>query len=84
MGERVHLRPHIANMFQEEENRNVCVEACREAKRDLDLCDFLTLSFAALSAAAVFSSILLLAGTSWGDVPFSTPTTSLQVKRMFA
>lgn len=48
-------------------------------KKDLDLCDFLTFSFATLSATAVFSSILLLARTSWGEVPFPMPTTSLQV-----
>lgn len=55
-------------------------------KRDSDMFDYLTLSLAALSAAAsaVFSNILFLSGASWGGISFPTPTTSLQVKQMFA
>lgn len=83
------LTLQICAKDKEEKNTELCVsKLAQKQQRDSDLFDFLTLSLAALSAAAaaaaVFSSILLLSGASWGDVPFPTPTTSLQVKQMFA
>lgn len=70
---------------QEKKQRTVWARVGKQ-KRDSDVLDFLTLSLAALraAAAAVFSGILLLSGVSWGDMQFPTPTTSLQVKQMFA